>query len=121
MLQVPLTCLDASGLEVLDTYFMDHSYVGGHVYSALDLRLLEEIGVVKMELPSLKRWNKHIDFKVKDKTEEKIDFESVTMEHVMGEINKNIKKKASENVSPFFCESFSLVASSISEFQSCWL
>ena len=74
---------------------------------------------MKGELASLKRWHRHIDFRVKDKTEEENGFESVTMEHVMGEINKNIKKKASENVSQISCPNFSLVASSISEFQPC--
>ena len=50
-------------------------------------------------LVNLKRWINHIDYRLGDKTETKFDEDSVTLEHVIETIDKNMLLRCSESVS----------------------
>jgi hypothetical protein len=107
-LQAALVSLDTlPELELLDGYFHDRSYVAGHTLSGLDARLFRSVqgawictkGVER--LTSLARWVRHIDARLGERTEPQPDIESVTIQHVVQAINKDMQKSNSECVSRY--------------------
>ena len=113
-MQVLLTKLETKPeLEVLDLYFLEQSYVSDHQYSVLDVVLFRGVQDAWIclkgleNLVSLKRWIQHIDSRLaemkglrgNERFDERFDEDSVTVEHVIEVINKNMTKKRNENVS----------------------